>query len=143
MQYVAVVKKEGRRRLVDFPDCPGCQTFAEPGDDIEGVAREALEGWLEAHLVRGGAPPPPKRSRQPANGLRVVVSPQLAAKIAIRQARLAAGLTQAELAKRANVTQAMVARLEDPDHNPTLDTLDRVVRALGGELIVDVKTPDL
>jgi transcriptional regulator with XRE-family HTH domain len=45
------------------------------------------------------------------------------------------------LAKRAGVTQAMVARLEDPNHNPTLETLDRVVRALGCELIVDVKTP--
>jgi hypothetical protein len=30
----------------------------------------------------------------------------------------------------------VVARLEDPDHNPTLDTLERVARALGTRLEV-------
>src|SRR5262245_41119541 len=113
MQYVAVTKKEGNRLLVEFPDCPGCQTFAESNEEPSKVAREALEGWLEAHLVRGGAPPPPRRVRPPHAGFVVTVSPQLAAKIAIRQARLAAGLTQAQLAKRAGLTQAVVARAED------------------------------
>src|SRR5438128_2026223 len=68
MQYVAVVKKEGNRRLVEFPDCPGCQTFAEAGEDPREVGRDALEGWLEAHLVRGCARSPFvwSRSRSPA-----------------------------------------------------------------------------
>ena len=29
MEYVATVRKEGRATLIDFPDCTGCQTFAE------------------------------------------------------------------------------------------------------------------
>lgn len=137
MEYVARVTKEGRRRLVEFPDCPGCQTFAEPKENIQSVATEALEGWLEANLVAGSVPPAP-RSR-PRLGLRVTIAPMLAAKIAIRRARHAAGMTQAELARRAGLSQSNIARLEDPDHNPTLDTLERVAAALDADLLIDVR----
>jgi predicted transcriptional regulator len=43
------------------------------------------------------------------------------------------------LAGRAGLSQPAVARLEDPDHNPTLDTLERVAAALGTRLVVDLK----
>jgi antitoxin HicB len=137
MEYVARVTKEGRRRLVEFPDCPGCQTVVEPKENLQAVATEALEGWLEAHLVAGSVPPAP-RSR-PQLGLSITISPMLAAKIAIRRARQAAGLTQAELAKRAGLSQSNIARLEDPDHNPTLDTLERVAAALDADLLIEVR----
>src|SRR5262245_56818865 len=138
MQYVALVTKEGRRRLAEFPGCPGCQTFAEPNEDIEAVAKEALEGWLEAHLVAGEAPPRPRkiRARKNQHPLPVTISPMLATKITIRQARLAAGLTQAQLAKRTGLSQPAIARLEDPDHNPTLETLQRVADALDSDLLI-------
>ena len=47
----------------------------------------------------------------------VTISPMLAAKIAIRRARHA----------------------EDPDHNPTLDTLGRVASALDADLLMDLR----
>jgi len=50
MRYPAVVTKEGKNLLADFPTCPGCHTFAPPGLDIEHEAKEALELWLESHL---------------------------------------------------------------------------------------------
>jgi len=59
MEYEARLIKNGRRTLISFPDCPGCQTFADRRDDIDSVAREALEGWLETHLVTGDLPPLP------------------------------------------------------------------------------------
>lgn len=52
----------------------------------------------------------------------------------IRAARRDAGLTQAQLARRLGITQAALARLESPRANPTVRTLDRVVRATGREL---------
>lgn len=52
----------------------------------------------------------------------------------IKQARRAAGLTQAELADRAGVKQPEIARLESPGANPRLATLDRVVAASGHSL---------
>jgi transcriptional regulator with XRE-family HTH domain len=60
----------------------------------------------------------------------------LEAAIAIRDARRAAGLTQASLASRLGVPQSVVARLETPGSNPTWDTVSRALDACGRELWV-------
>jgi transcriptional regulator with XRE-family HTH domain len=52
----------------------------------------------------------------------------------VREARVRAGLTQSELARRLGLTQAAVARLERPGANPTVATLDRVLRETGRRL---------
>jgi uncharacterized protein len=52
----------------------------------------------------------------------------------LRDARRGAGLTQAELARRAGTSQAMVARYETGVASPTVRTLQRLLRAAGREL---------
>ena len=52
----------------------------------------------------------------------------------IRDARRAAGLTQAGLAARLGVSQSAIAKLEREGANPTVETLDRVLRATGHRL---------
>ena len=52
----------------------------------------------------------------------------------IREARTAAGLTQAQLARRLGTSQPAVVKLERPGANPTVRTLDRVLRATGHRL---------
>lgn len=52
----------------------------------------------------------------------------------VKRARKAAGLTQAELAKRARMQQPEIARLESRGANPRLSTLKRVVAATGHNL---------
>jgi len=47
-----------------------------------------------------------------------------------------AGLTQAELARRAKTSQAMVARYEAGAASPTVRTLARLLRAAGRELVL-------
>jgi predicted transcriptional regulator len=56
----------------------------------------------------------------------------------IRQARAAAGLTQAELARRAGVKQPEIARLEAAGANPRISTLNKVVAAAGHRLTLDL-----
>jgi uncharacterized protein len=56
----------------------------------------------------------------------------------IKHARQGAGLTQAELAKRARMKQPEIARLESPGANPRLSTLKRVVAATGHSLKLDL-----
>jgi transcriptional regulator with XRE-family HTH domain len=56
----------------------------------------------------------------------------------IKRARQAAGLTQAELAKRARMKQPDIARLERRGANPRLSTLKRVVVATGHSLKLDL-----
>jgi len=48
----------------------------------------------------------------------------------IRRLRLKAGLTQKELAKRAGVSQSLIARIERGDINPRLSTLRKIVEVL-------------
>ena len=134
MQYAAFIYREGKHILAEFPDCPGCQTFAQSSDELASAATEALEGWLDAHLIDGQIPPRPvDRNTAPAGRrlARIDVRPGLAAALSIRWARDDAGLSQAELGKRAKVSQQQIAKLEDPDENPTLATLERVGKALG------------
>jgi transcriptional regulator with XRE-family HTH domain len=54
-------------------------------------------------------------------------------------ARRRAGLTQADLAQRLAISQAAVARLEQPESNPRLATLDRALRAAGVELVISTR----
>ena len=142
MRYRAIIYREGRFTLAEFPDCPGCQTFAEPGEDIAERAREALEGWLEAHLVVGEAPPRPSRVLRKSGASRILrceVPARLAVKLELRWARQRVGLTQEALARRAGVTQPMIAKMENPDYNPTIETLEKVAKALGVRLEVSLK----
>jgi predicted RNase H-like HicB family nuclease/DNA-binding XRE family transcriptional regulator len=140
MQYPAVITREGKYTLVEFPDCPGCQTFAGPGEDLAALAAEALEGWLEASLEGGDVPLPPSRAGVPAlkgvEVLEVPVSAMLATVLAIRWARQEAELSQAALGKRLGISQQAVAKLEQPGANLTIETLERVARALGKSLQV-------
>ena len=59
----------------------------------------------------------------------------------IEELRIKANLTQSELAKRAGVSQPMIARLERGDQNrvPTLSTINKVLFALGYEADLVIK----
>jgi transcriptional regulator with XRE-family HTH domain len=52
----------------------------------------------------------------------------------VRETRLRAGITQAELGRRLGMSQAAVARMERPGANPTVATLERIMHATGHRL---------
>lgn len=57
---------------------------------------------------------------------------------AIRERRLALGLSQAELARRAAMTQPALSRLEAGGVVPTIPLLERISAALDADLIVQL-----
>ncbi len=137
MKYPAVITREGQNILAEFPDCPGCQTFTEKGRDLGLEAQEALEGWLEAHLLDGESPPRPSSvSRRGKQVVQVGISPGLALRLQLRWARQDAHLSQEEVAQRAGVSQQAIAKLEQRDSNPTVGTLFRVAQALNAHFDV-------
>ncbi len=90
-------------------------------------------------MAGGEVPPRPIERASAPHGsklVRIPVRAGLAASLAIRWARNDARLSQAKLASLARVSQQQIAKLEDPDENPTLETLEKVARALG--LTLDV-----
>lgn len=54
-------------------------------------------------------------------------------------ARLKKGLTQKELAERIGTKQSAIARIESGSANPSFNFLEKITRALGSELIVQIK----
>ena len=135
MEYGARIHQDEGSWLVEFPDCPGCQTFGDSEEHARQMASEALEGWLEANLIHGRVPPRPGKHR---GTVPIAVRPQLALVLQVRWLRSERELTQGQLAAKAGITQQQVARFEDPDSNPTLGTIEALVRALGGSLSVTV-----
>ena len=135
MEYHVKLKREGRWWTAEFVDAPGCATQGASQARAISAAREALAGWLEAHLVDGRSPPrpAPRRGATP-----IYVDPQLAVAVTLRWARQEAGLTQAQLAARAGVSQQQVAKLERPGSNPSIATLRRIAEALGTRLELDL-----
>jgi transcriptional regulator with XRE-family HTH domain len=59
--------------------------------------------------------------------------------VLVREARLAAGLTQAELAGALGTTQSAIARLESPAANPRVETLTRALSACDRELALEAR----
>lgn len=57
----------------------------------------------------------------------------------IRDQRLAARMTQAELADRLGTSQSAIARLERPDSNPRVETVERALRETGRALALSTK----
>jgi DNA-binding XRE family transcriptional regulator len=63
------------------------------------------------------------------NGVGAVDGARLGARL--RELRLAAGLTQAELARRTGIHRPNIARVEAGRHTPSLETLARLASAIG------------
>lgn len=144
MEYFARTSKDRGRTLIEFPDCPGCITFAEKGEDVHAVAAEALELWLTEHLSGGVAPPPPSPTYDafdgtPGSKLCVSVPAALAITLQIRWRRQQLGLSQEALGKRLSVSRQQVAMWENPESNLTVHTIERVASALAMELSVSFR----
>jgi hypothetical protein len=82
MRYPAVLTREGSNTLARFIDCPGCQTFAGPAQDIVERAAPALRGWLASSLAHGDVPKAPS-SRRRGRVIMVPVPADLAVELAV------------------------------------------------------------
>src|SRR3954470_9563813 len=60
----------------------------------------------------------------------------------VREARKRAGITQAELATRAETTQSAIARLESGRTSPSLEQVERLLRLCGFQLVVELAPYD-
>ncbi len=59
--------------------------------------------------------------------------------VLLAQARVEAGVTQEELARRLNLNKSTIARIENHAENVGIYTLERYAKALGKKLCVEIR----
>ncbi|WP_421871199.1 type II toxin-antitoxin system HicB family antitoxin [Pararhizobium sp.] len=121
--------------VVTFADVPEAITAGTTREDALVNAREAL-GLALRGIVQDGRTIPEPRS---AGGVLVPVEPDVAAKLALIQAFITAGISKSELARRLGKTENEARRLLDPDHASKIGPLREALRALGQEIIISTQ----
>jgi len=57
----------------------------------------------------------------------------------LRQARISAQLSQTDVARRAQVAQSVISAYESGRREPSVSTLERLIRATGHRLVLDIE----
>jgi len=119
---------------VTFDDLPGA-TFGATEAEALARAEDLLETALSFYTDDSLPAPRPT----PAKGRPVVhTRPLVAAKMALHDAMLAAGISNVELARRLGLDEKAVRRLRDPLHRSHIGKIEAALRLLGKRLEVRV-----
>jgi DNA-binding XRE family transcriptional regulator len=124
---------DGRALLLPRP-----LSSEDGGGEVKAIQLSADARSAEIELVSGSrltlrssalAPPRPNGSAEATASLADIDGATLGRRL--RSLRLAAGLTQAELARRTGIHRPNIARVEAGRHTPSLETLARLAQAIG------------
>jgi antitoxin HicB len=136
--YRALFEPGNRRGnvVVTFSDVPEVVTQGHGKADARAMAEEALGLALLAYLERGMRLPRPRAKGRDL--IEISVAPDVAAKLAVLESFVAAGISKSELARRIGKDEKEVRRILDPKHATKLPALTAALRALGKRLVVGV-----
>lgn len=127
--YPAHIEKDGTAFLVTFPDHENIVASGATIEETLQNAEEALNGCLASDFERHFEIPDPS----PLVGsdiYPIAVAPHVAVAILLRKLR--ADHSQAEIARRLNISYQVYQRLENPRKaNPTVKTLEKIARVFG------------
>jgi len=113
---------------VIFPDVPEAITQGDTQDEAAAMAEDALLTALSFYTDHAESLPRPS----PAHGRPLAyVPPLVAAKLALHDAMLAAGISNVALARRLGTDEKTVRRLRDPLHRSRINQVDAALRVLG------------
>lgn len=121
---------------VTFSDVPEAITQGETEKEAAAMAEDALVTALSFYTDR--AEPLPRPS--PPHGRPLAYLPALiAAKLALHDAMLAAGVSNVALARQLGADEKAVRRLRDPLHQSRINQVDAALRALGKRIGIVVE----
>src|SRR5271154_12178 len=113
---------------VTFPDVPEAITQGDTEIEAAAMAEDALVTALSFYTDR--ADPLPRPS--PADGWPLAyVPPLVAAKLALHDAMISAGVSNVALAQQLGTDEKTVRRLRDPLHQSRINQVDAALRLLG------------
>ena len=132
--YVADPQPEGGW-TVTFPDVPEAITEGDTLEEVAAMAEDALVTALSFYTEEGQPLPHPSAARDlPV----AIVPPLVAAKLALHDAMLAAGMSNVVLGRRLGLEEKAVRRLRDPLHRSHIGAVETALHVLGRRLVVDV-----
>lgn len=129
LAFPAHIEKDDDAFLVTFPDLKNVVSSGKTIEEALLNAEEALNGCLASDFERNFEIPEPSRLSGSDSHL-ITVAPHVAIAILLRKLR--ADKSQAEIARRLNITYQVYQRLENPRKaNPTVKTLEKIARVFG------------
>ena len=137
MSYPATLKRyKGGQVGVFFADVPEAITAGTNEAEALDRAQDALTVALSSYLDDGRPLPIPSKAKrgQPV----VVLPPRVAIKLAIHEAMVQQGVTQAQLGERLSIDGRQVRRILDLDHESKLSRLEATLAVLGLRASVSV-----
>ncbi|MEX1196242.1 MAG: hypothetical protein WEB57_00060 [Pseudohongiellaceae bacterium] len=116
-------------------DVPEALTEGCSESEALAAMADALGAALAGYSHEGVSLPLPS---VPQAGERMVaVTPLVAAKLALRSAMQAQGMTNVALAERLRISEGAVRRLVNPDHQSRLDGVAAALQCLGRQLVLE------
>lgn len=137
--YPALLKREGDRVLVEFPDFPEAHTYGNDRAEALERARDALATIVDAY-IRDREPLPQASIIDGAHAVRLPALTEI--KVDLYNAMRKSKVTKTQLARRLGWHLPQVDRLLDVQHASRLDQLETAFGALGKELHVYVTPAD-
>lgn len=133
--YELIPQPEGGFTVI-FSDVPEAITQGETEEEAATMAEDALVTALSFYTDRAERLPSPS----PASDRRLAYPPPLvAAKLALHDAMLGAGVSNVALARRLGTDEKTVRRLRDPLHQSRINQVDAALRALGKRMAIVVE----
>lgn len=123
--------------IVSFRDLPECLTSGSDQTEALDEAADALEEAIAGRINRVDSIPVPSARR---SGEHLVAVPAItAAKAALALALAESGLSRVALAQRLRVDEKAVRRMLDPRHRTAIARIERALRVLGQDLVVETR----
>ena len=133
MVYYCTIEREGNEFIALFPDMTNIVTSGLSHEEALAMAKEALDGCLEADISQGNTIPKPSFKK----GHPIAVANHIAVALQLRELR--GEQSQTDIAKKLGLSYQAYQRLENPrKSNPTIKTLERIAHVFGRELNVQI-----
>lgn len=126
---------EGQGFLAQCVDIPEVSAQGKSLDETIRAIQIALSEELSSRISNNIDLPSPSVS-EPDEGHVVAPSAHVQAAALIRHQRATTGINMAELARRLETSWASARKLEQPDHQPTLRTLEKAAERLDMQLVL-------
>ena len=134
--YPAVLELDGDEVVVSFRDLPECLTSGIDEADALEEAQDALEEAIAGRIDDDEPVPAPSPV---LSGEHLVVLPaDMAAKAALLLAFRESGLTRVAFAELLGRDEKTVRRMLDPRHGTSASRINKALRCLGKEIVVEV-----